>query len=165
MTISTDRASIKSGDVLILETDGGEVTLDLSSNTTADQVVIVGGQKFNLTIDDDETPPPVFELFTVNTGTISTPINQILTITSVNDASSGTTVDAGEAASVAEFDAVLDALKFNNTVNDAPVIGAREFEVSLCLTGKLQQLTSNNDNNRCCHKRFTYWRNILAKFC
>ena len=77
------------------------LTLNLANNTTANQIVSVGSQKFNVTIAADSG-------------------NQVLTIASVNDASSGATVDAAEAATVAEFDSVLDALKFNNTENGSP---------------------------------------------
>ena len=111
MTVSTAASSIKTGDVLVLEAAGGDVTLNLANNTSGNQVVTVGSQKFNVTIAADGG-------------------NQVLTIASVNDASSGTNVGAAEAATVAEFDAVLDALKFNNTENASPTVGDRVFAIS-----------------------------------
>ena len=109
--LATAASSIKTGDVLVLQAAGGDVTLNLANNTSGNQVVSVGSQKFNVTIAADGG-------------------NQVLTIASVNDASSGTNVGAAEAATVAEFDAVLDALKFNNTENASPVVGDRVFAVS-----------------------------------
>ena len=132
MTVSTAASSIKTGDVLVLQATGGDVTLNLANNTTANQIVSVGSQKFNVTIAADSG-------------------NQVLTIASVNDASSGTTVDAAEAATVAEFDAVLDALKFNNTENASPTVGDRVFAVSA--NDGTNAGCGSDSNGYCCSDR------------